>query len=88
MPPAKPLSKLERVPLREAWKHEAGDFTPWLAEAANLDALAGALGLDDPHHLTANPHQLASNTHHLATNTHQLQAVSLTACGRSCGGSP
>lgn len=34
MPPAKPLSKLERVPLREAWKHEAGDFTPWLAEAA------------------------------------------------------
>lgn len=38
MPSAKPLSKLERVPLREAWKHEAGDFTPWLAEAANLDA--------------------------------------------------
>jgi hypothetical protein len=38
MPAAKPLSKLERVPLREAWKHEAGDFTPWLAEAANLDA--------------------------------------------------
>jgi hypothetical protein len=24
------LSKLERVPLREAWKHEAGEFTPWL----------------------------------------------------------
>jgi len=24
----KPLSKLERVPLREAWKHEANDFTP------------------------------------------------------------
>jgi hypothetical protein len=22
----KPLSKLERVPLREAWKHEANDF--------------------------------------------------------------
>ena len=38
MPLAKPLSKLERVPLREAWKHEAGDFTPWLAEAANRDA--------------------------------------------------
>ena len=45
MPPAKPLSKLERVPLREAWKHEAGDFMPWLAEAANLDVLAQALGL-------------------------------------------
>jgi hypothetical protein len=47
MPLAKPLSKLERVPLREAWKHEAGDFTPWLAEAANLDALAQALGLSE-----------------------------------------
>lgn len=39
------LSKLERVSLREAWKHEAGDFTPWLAEPANLEALADALGL-------------------------------------------
>ena len=47
MPPTKPLSKLERVPLREAWKHEAGDFTPWLAAAANLDALAQALGLSE-----------------------------------------
>jgi hypothetical protein len=35
----KPLSKLERVPLREAWKHEANDFTPWLAEEANLNAM-------------------------------------------------
>lgn len=34
-----PLSKLERVPLREAWKHEASDFTPWLAEDDNLQAL-------------------------------------------------
>jgi len=41
------LSKLERVPLREAWKHEAGDFTPWLAETDNLDALAQALGLNE-----------------------------------------
>lgn len=88
MPPAKPPSKLERVPLREAWKHEAGDFTPWLAEAANFDALAEALGLGDPHHLTANRHQLASNTHHLVTNTHQLQAAPPTACGLSFRGSP
>jgi hypothetical protein len=43
----KPLSKLQRVPLREAWKHEAGDFTPWLAEADNLNALAETLGLSD-----------------------------------------
>lgn len=43
----KPLSKLERVPLREAWKHEASDFTPWLAETGNLDALADALGISE-----------------------------------------
>ena len=47
MPTNKPLSKLERVPLREAWKHEAGDFTPWLAEPANLDALAQALDISE-----------------------------------------
>ena len=44
-PPA--LSKLERVPLREAWKHEASDFTPWLAEDDNLQALAEALGISE-----------------------------------------
>lgn len=43
----KPLSRLERVPLREAWKHEAGEFTPWLAEAENLNLLADALGLSE-----------------------------------------
>ena len=43
----KTLSKLERVPLREAWKHEAGEFTPWLAETDNLNALADALGLSE-----------------------------------------
>jgi hypothetical protein len=41
------LSKLERVPLREAWRHEAGDFTPWLAEEENLNALVDALGLSE-----------------------------------------
>lgn len=41
------LSKLERVPLREAWKHEASDFTPWLAQAENLDTLATALDLSE-----------------------------------------
>ena len=29
-----PLGKLERIPLRKAWAHEAGEFTPWLAQAA------------------------------------------------------
>ena len=42
-----PQCKLDRVPLREAWKHEASDFTPWLAEDNNLQALAEALGLSD-----------------------------------------
>lgn len=43
----KNFSKLERVPLREAWKHEAGEFTPWLAETNNLNALADTLGLSE-----------------------------------------
>jgi len=41
------LSKMKRVPLREAWKHEAGDFTPWLAEEENLNTLVDALGLGE-----------------------------------------
>mgnify|MGYP001070955571 CR=1 FL=1 len=36
-----PLSKLERVPLREAGQHEANDFTPWLAEEDNRNTLTG-----------------------------------------------
>jgi hypothetical protein len=31
------IGKLQRVPLREVWKHEARDFTAWLQE--NLDVL-------------------------------------------------
>jgi len=41
------LSKLTRVALRDAWKHEAGEFTPWLAEADNLNTLAEALGVSE-----------------------------------------
>ena len=41
------LSRLEKVPLRDAWKHESGDFTPWLAETENLTLLADAIGLSD-----------------------------------------
>lgn len=29
----KNLSKLEHMPLRKAWMHEANDFKPWLAHA-------------------------------------------------------
>lgn len=42
-----PLGKLERIPLRKAWSHEAGDFTPWLASPDNLGLLAETLGLDE-----------------------------------------
>ena len=43
----KNLGTLTRVPLREAWVHEAGDFTPWLAQTDNLNMLADALGLSE-----------------------------------------
>ena len=37
------IGKLERLPLREVWKHEAYDFTQWLQE--NIDVLNAALNL-------------------------------------------
>ena len=43
----KNLSTLTRVPLREAWKHEAGEFTPWLAQPENLERLSDELGLSE-----------------------------------------
>lgn len=42
-----PLGKLSKLSPREAWKHEALDFTPWLAEEDNLNALAESLGLSE-----------------------------------------
>jgi len=37
------IAQLTRVPLRELWKHEAIDFTRWLAD--NLDYLEEPTGL-------------------------------------------
>ena len=37
------ISKLERLPLRKVWEHEAHDFTHWLEE--NIDVLNEALEL-------------------------------------------
>ncbi|MBM3239121.1 DUF4268 domain-containing protein [Candidatus Poribacteria bacterium] len=37
------IGKIERVPLREIWKHEAHDFTKWLQD--NLDVLNDVLDL-------------------------------------------
>lgn len=39
------IGKLTRVPLNEIWKHEALDFTPWLAD--NIEVLGEALNLKD-----------------------------------------
>lgn len=41
------LSRLVKVPLRSAWRHEANEFTPWLAQQDHLDELATTLGLSE-----------------------------------------
>lgn len=41
------LGKLEEIKdLQTVWKHEALDFTPWLAEEENIALLADAVGLE------------------------------------------
>ena len=40
------LSRLEHVELREKFKSEASDFTPWLAEEDNITLLGDTIGLD------------------------------------------
>lgn len=37
------FGRLQDLPLREAWKHEAHEFTPWMAE--NIDHLSEAIGI-------------------------------------------
>jgi hypothetical protein len=39
-----PISRLEKLPLRELWKHEAHGFTRWLAE--NLDFVSEKIGIE------------------------------------------
>jgi len=41
----KNLSKLERVPLREAWKHEATEFAIGLAVMKSLCSLSESLAI-------------------------------------------
>ena len=41
-----PLGRLTSVSLREIWKSEAMDFTPWLAQEENLTVLAETLSLN------------------------------------------
>lgn len=40
------LGKLKKVDLREYWRHEALDFTRWLATPGNLTVLGDELGID------------------------------------------
>ena len=40
------LGKLEQVNLRDYWKHEALDFTNWLAKEENLNLLSEEIGID------------------------------------------
>lgn len=40
------LGKLKKVELREGWKHEAIDFTKWLAQEENLLLLSNEIGFD------------------------------------------
>jgi hypothetical protein len=40
------LSKLKKVDLREEWKHEATDFTNWLAQNENIQLLSEEIGID------------------------------------------
>jgi len=39
------ISRLTKLPLRTIWKHEALDFTQWLALPENLELLADTLGI-------------------------------------------
>ena len=40
------LGKISKVELREVWKHEAHDFTEWLAREENLKELGDEIGIE------------------------------------------
>ena len=40
------LDKLDKIDLRDVWKHEASDFTNWLAMPENFQLLSEEIGLD------------------------------------------
>lgn len=37
------IGKIEKVPLRDIWKHEVHDFTKWLQD--NIDVLSDVINL-------------------------------------------
>lgn len=42
----KGLGRIQNVSVREVWSSESGDFTPWLADSANIALFAETVGLD------------------------------------------
>ena len=44
--PKTPLGRLLKIDLRDYWKSETGDFTPWLAQDENLRLLGAAIEID------------------------------------------
>ncbi|WP_456414697.1 DUF4268 domain-containing protein [Oceanithermus profundus] len=40
------LGRLERVDLREVWRHEERDFSAWLAQEENIELLGSELGIE------------------------------------------
>lgn len=40
------LSKLQKVELRNVWKHEALEFTQWLAHHENIAELSDLIGIE------------------------------------------
>lgn len=40
------LGKIDRIPVRDVWRHEALDFTKWLAQEENLTQLGDACSID------------------------------------------
>lgn len=41
-----PLGEFKKIDVRDMWKHESADFTPWLAQDENIVTLGEALGIE------------------------------------------
>lgn len=41
-----PIGRIQEVPLREIWPHEARDFTKWIASSDGLSQLSDALEIE------------------------------------------